>query len=222
MDLGLDPAFVLPTPEEQALKEAGALSKLREFVVAHGGTWDDSWTCRMRFRVTARRNGKMGRTTDNYYYSPCGQSFRNYRQVAEFLRLSVDDGARGKPGPKAAKRPAPASPSAASGSSCDTHVGAGSPASPSVQCQQQQQEQQWGQAVPSDSPARSSDSGESSDALTSDDGAASAAAPAAKRARTKGAVAARRLDTAAPALALVPARGAAAMLAALRLCGLAR
>lgn len=30
-----------------------------------GGTWEEGWTCRMRFRVTNRRNGKLGRTTDN-------------------------------------------------------------------------------------------------------------------------------------------------------------
>lgn len=30
-----------------------------------GGELPDGWDCRMRFRVTNRRNGRLGRTTDN-------------------------------------------------------------------------------------------------------------------------------------------------------------
>jgi len=152
----------------------------------------------MRFRVTTRRNGKMGRTTDNvsagavlgrfgqarpsalrpsallravnnhtiivpqpdnhrkptqYYYSPCGLSFRNYRQVAEFLCLTVNDGVRGKPGPKAAKRPA----STAAGVSMDSWRSADTVDMQRVQDQPLQQphaqQQPAAVAAPPDAPA---------------------------------------------------------------------
>lgn len=35
----------------------------------------------MRFRITSRRHGRKGLTTDNYYYSPCGKTFRTHKQV---------------------------------------------------------------------------------------------------------------------------------------------
>lgn len=46
-----------------------------------GGTLPEGWDCAMRFRITSRRHGRKGLTTDNYYYSPCGKTFRTHKQV---------------------------------------------------------------------------------------------------------------------------------------------
>lgn len=102
--------------EEQAKKRARALSNLQQFVqscgescrhylkhreppiktaaaeeqyvsLGAGGALPEGWDCSMRFRMTSRRHGRRGLTTDNYYYSPCGQTFRTHKQVAEFLGL---------------------------------------------------------------------------------------------------------------------------------------
>lgn len=50
-----------------------------------GGSLQDDWECSLRFRVTSRRHGRQGLTTDNYYYSPCGKTFRTHKQVSPQL-----------------------------------------------------------------------------------------------------------------------------------------
>jgi hypothetical protein len=52
-----------------------------------GGTLPEGWDCALRFRITSRRHGRQGVTTDNFYYSPCGKTLRTHKQVAESLGL---------------------------------------------------------------------------------------------------------------------------------------
>lgn len=47
----------------------------------------EGWGCALRFRITSRRRGRQGVTTDNFYYSPCGKTLRTHKQVAECLGL---------------------------------------------------------------------------------------------------------------------------------------
>lgn len=48
-----------------------------------GGSLPAGWDCALRFRITSRRHGRQGVTTDNFYYSPCGKTCRTHKQVWE-------------------------------------------------------------------------------------------------------------------------------------------
>ncbi len=51
-------------------------------VALAGAVLPDGWSVKIRVRLTQRRRGSFGRTSDNFYHTPCGsQVFRNYRQV---------------------------------------------------------------------------------------------------------------------------------------------
>ncbi|WIA41018.1 hypothetical protein OEZ86_004656 [Tetradesmus obliquus] len=70
----------LPSPAEQAQKTTRAMNHLHAYVESCGGKLLDGWDCKLRFRTTTRRNSRLGLTTDNYYYSPCGKTFRSHKQ----------------------------------------------------------------------------------------------------------------------------------------------
>jgi hypothetical protein len=66
----------------------GLLLLLLLFCLPPGGSLPQGWDCSLRCRITSRRHGRQGLTTDNYYYSPCGKTFRTHKQVVQHLGLT--------------------------------------------------------------------------------------------------------------------------------------
>ncbi|GIL93005.1 hypothetical protein Vretifemale_20491, partial [Volvox reticuliferus] len=75
--------------EDTAALAASALNKLTAFAAEQGVSVDAGWTAKVKIRLTTRRNGIIGRTTTNTYYSPSGKAFRSHAAVIAFLRDSA-------------------------------------------------------------------------------------------------------------------------------------
>ncbi|GLI70331.1 hypothetical protein VaNZ11_015286, partial [Volvox africanus] len=75
--------------EDTSVLAASALKKLKASAAEHGVCVDDGWTAKVKIRLTTRRNGVLGRTTTNTYYSPSGKAFRSHAAVISFLRDSA-------------------------------------------------------------------------------------------------------------------------------------
>ncbi|GIL80062.1 hypothetical protein Vretimale_12880 [Volvox reticuliferus] len=75
--------------EDTTALAASALQKLKACAAEQGVCVDDCWTAKVKVRLTTRRNGIIGRTTTNTYYSPSGKAFRSHAAVISFLRDSA-------------------------------------------------------------------------------------------------------------------------------------
>ena len=59
----------------------------------------EGWRVDVRPRVTRRKNGKFGRTTNHEYHAPWGQLFRSFASVLEVVKAGVTSytAKRGRP-----------------------------------------------------------------------------------------------------------------------------
>ncbi|KAF8062728.1 hypothetical protein HT031_004058 [Scenedesmus sp. PABB004] len=145
---GLDAS--LPDEEELAAKGERALERLRAYVQHCGGELPAGWSAAVRCRLTSRRNGRLGRTTDNFYFSPCGATLRTHRAVAELLGLPEPAS------PPPARRGAGAAPSGSGsgGAAAAERAAAEAPARPATQEEQQPQPQASMPPPPPQEPVR--------------------------------------------------------------------